>query len=86
MSKKTIKHLNGDSTKEYTGNSVNGENLLKSFLDKDCYRITIEGERSPSVEFCQIVERDYGFKWVSSMIIGDKDSNQVFRTIFERMQ
>ena len=73
---------------EYTGEDVNGQNLMDEILNPDVYRITMDGERSPSIGFCEVLYKDFGFALESckpvEIIETSGKVHNVMRTIFVR--
>jgi len=54
IEKTEIKH-------EFSGNDVTGKNFIETLKNSQCYRITLESEKSPSIEFCDHLLENYGF-------------------------
>jgi len=65
---------------EFTCDDVTGLNLLTALQNEEVYRITLEGEKSPSIGFCERLYKDWKFATEDSV----EFEPGKFRTTFVR--
>jgi len=64
----------------YSGEDVNGANLVDALIDESVHRITIESGKAPSIGFCDTLHKDFNFATVSCV----EQTDGKFLSVFER--